>query len=107
VDNDADGLIDFPNDPGCGGATDNDETDPLPAAQCDDGVDNDSDGLIDFPDDPGCNSVDGNNEKNPPPRSVDLSQGEILSTETGSLEPFTLLLLFCVILASRRRTGVS
>ena len=51
IDNDADGLIDFPDDPGCADASDLDETDP---AQCSDGVDNDGDGNIDFPDDPKC-----------------------------------------------------
>jgi len=30
IDNDGDGLIDFPADPGCTDANDNDETDPLP-----------------------------------------------------------------------------
>ena len=49
-----DGLIDFPADPGCIDAADNDETDPPPPAQCADGIDNDGDGLIDFPADPGC-----------------------------------------------------
>lgn len=52
-DNDADGLVDFPEDPGCVG--DNDETeDSLPSAQCQDGRDNDSDGKTDYPVDPGC-----------------------------------------------------
>ena len=30
IDNDADGKIDYPNDPGCSSLTDNDETDPAP-----------------------------------------------------------------------------
>jgi probable HAF family extracellular repeat protein len=48
IDNDGDGLVDYPDDPGC----------PSPSAapenpQCDDGVDNDGDGLVDL-EDPLC-----------------------------------------------------
>jgi hypothetical protein len=57
-DNDGDGLIDFPLDPGCAGPTDNDERDP----QCSDGLDNDGDGRVDFPNDPGCHSSNDDNE---------------------------------------------
>ena len=53
IDNDGDGKIDFPNDPGCSSAIDTDETD---VPQCSDGIDNDGDGLLDFPNDPGCSS---------------------------------------------------
>ncbi len=61
IDDDGDGLFDYPDDPGCAGASDIDEHDPtLP---CDDGVDNDGDGLVDFrpngaapPGDPGCHT---------------------------------------------------
>jgi hypothetical protein len=58
IDNDGDGLIDYPADPGCASAADLDEHSPtLP---CDDGVDNDGDGLIDYradgTGDPGCAS---------------------------------------------------
>lgn len=62
VDNDFDSLIDFPNDPGCIDASDDDETDP----QCIDGLDNDSDGLIDFPADPGCTDANDNDETDTP-----------------------------------------
>ena len=40
VENDGDGLVDFPNDPGCKSAEDLSE-----AADCNDGLDNDGDGL--------------------------------------------------------------
>ena len=50
LDNDRDGQIDFPADPGCTDADDDDETDPVPVSQCDDRVDNDADGLIDAAD---------------------------------------------------------
>jgi hypothetical protein len=48
IDNDGDGLIDFPEDPGCPFEMGVEE-DP----ECDDGLDNDGDGLVDF-DDPEC-----------------------------------------------------
>src|SRR5262249_61877011 len=51
VDNDGDGLIDYPADPGCSGPNDDSEQ-----PECSDGLDNDGDGLIDFPADPGCGS---------------------------------------------------
>ncbi|PIN70015.1 hypothetical protein COV93_03210 [Candidatus Woesearchaeota archaeon CG11_big_fil_rev_8_21_14_0_20_43_8] len=51
TDNDNDGWTDYPEDPGCSAATDDDESDN-PA--CSDGIDNDDDTYIDYPDDPGC-----------------------------------------------------
>lgn len=51
LDNDGDGQIDFPNDPGCSSPADNDE---LGTNECDDGIDNDGDTFIDFPADPQC-----------------------------------------------------
>ncbi len=54
IEDDGDGLTDFPNDPGCASAGDLDERSP--ALVCDDGEDNDNDLLIDFPADPGCTS---------------------------------------------------
>lgn len=47
IDNDTDGLIDFPADPGCTSVTDTSE-DNAALAQCSDGLDNDGDGKIDF-----------------------------------------------------------
>jgi hypothetical protein len=72
ADNDRDGRIDFPRDPGCASVTDNTEADasppPPPAAVCNDGVDNDGDGLTDFPADPGCASAtDGTEADSSPP----------------------------------------
>jgi hypothetical protein len=49
VDNDGDGLADFPDDPGCLLAISRSES---PA--CDDDEDNDGDGLVDYGEDPGC-----------------------------------------------------
>ncbi len=62
IDNDGDGLIDFPADPGCSGPTDSDESDP----QCSNGIDDDMDGSVDFPADPECSSADDNTEGGPP-----------------------------------------
>jgi uncharacterized repeat protein (TIGR01451 family) len=62
IDNDGDGKIDFPEDPGCSSPSDNDETTP----QCSDGIDNDGDGLIDWPADPECYGPDDNTEGGPP-----------------------------------------
>jgi hypothetical protein len=63
LDNDGDGQIDFPEDPGCASAFDADETD---LAQCSDGLDNDGDGLTDFPGDEGCSSYFDNDEAGAP-----------------------------------------
>ncbi|HVF78702.1 MAG TPA: hypothetical protein VNA28_10425 [Solirubrobacteraceae bacterium] len=54
LDNDGDGEVDFPDEPGCSSAADTTEinTGSLPA--CSDRVDNDGDGRVDFPDEPGC-----------------------------------------------------
>lgn len=62
LDNDGDGLVDYPADPGCSAADDNDETDPR---QCSDGKDNDGDGSVDFPSDNGCSAADDNDETDP------------------------------------------
>lgn len=49
VDNDGDGLVDHPSDPGCWGPLGTTESPP-----CSDLLDNDGDGRIDHPADPGC-----------------------------------------------------
>lgn len=54
LDNDGDGLIDAPFDPGCLSPTDEAEETPSPAPQCGDGLDNDEDGQVDYPTDRGC-----------------------------------------------------
>ena len=59
IDNDGDGLTDYPVDPGCSSATDDDESDEF---ECSDGVDNDGDGRTDFPNDPGCSSTTDDDE---------------------------------------------
>jgi hypothetical protein len=54
LDNDGDGTVDYPGDPGCLSSVDESENEvSLP---CDDRLDDDGDGLVDFPRDPGCRS---------------------------------------------------
>ncbi|MEM9489832.1 MAG: hypothetical protein AAGC55_11840, partial [Myxococcota bacterium] len=61
LDNDGDGLSDFPFDPGCTDADDNSESDGCPdgadCPQCGNGIDDDFDGLTDYPADFGCDSA--------------------------------------------------
>ena len=52
VDNDGDGLIDWPDDPGCDDAEDGFEQSS--ALVCDNGLDDDGDTLVDVAEDPGC-----------------------------------------------------
>lgn len=65
-DSDGDGLVDFPDEPGCTDLTDNDETDDCPngvgCALCSNDIDDDVDGLTDYPADPGCLSASDNLE---------------------------------------------
>ncbi len=57
IDNDGDGKVDFPDDPGCSSSTDNDEFNEINASiQCNDGIDNDENGCADYPLDLGCES---------------------------------------------------
>jgi hypothetical protein len=57
-DNDGDGEIDFPHDPGCFSLTTG-----LEDPQCDDAIDNDGDGVVDFPADPQCVASWDNRER--------------------------------------------
>ncbi|MFN3198141.1 MAG: hypothetical protein ACE366_06955 [Bradymonadia bacterium] len=66
VDDDMDGLNDFPEDPGCDTPDDDDETDPPLPPECSDGQDNNFNGLVDYPEDPTCESAADNQERNPP-----------------------------------------
>ena len=64
LDNDGDGLIDAPADPGCESALDSSELDEV-KPQCADDIDNDGDGLIDYGPDPGCDDFQDNDETDP------------------------------------------
>ena len=67
VDNDEDGLVDFPEDPGCSDLNDLDETDDCPDGPncpvCSNGIDDDEDENIDYPDDNGCSSASDSSEQ--------------------------------------------
>ncbi len=66
LDNDADGLIDFPSEPGCDSPEDNTELDDCPSGPncpaCSNDIDDDADGLIDLGPDPGCTSASDDSE---------------------------------------------
>jgi hypothetical protein len=57
MDDDGDGKIDYPFDPGCANAGDDDEADPASAPACSNSTDDDTDGATDFPADFGCTSA--------------------------------------------------
>jgi hypothetical protein len=61
-DNDGDGAIDYPADPGCSSQTDTNERGTI---ACDDGTDNDSDRKIDYPADSGCTGPADTSELDP------------------------------------------
>lgn len=65
IDNDGDGLTDYPADPSCDSANDNTEDNGKEEdlAQCNDGIDNDGDGRIDYPDDHECSSISDDDEE--------------------------------------------
>ncbi|MGI8662310.1 MAG: fibronectin type III domain-containing protein [Acidimicrobiales bacterium] len=65
-DDDGDGHVDYPDDPGCSSYDDNSENSEFPPALCSDGLDNDGDGLTDYPADPGCTSSSDNDETDAP-----------------------------------------
>lgn len=77
MDDDADGKFDYPNDPGCDSASDNDETDPAVAPVCSNGMDDDADGLTDYPDDFGCTAASSTSEA-------------FCTTETNPIETITM-----------------
>jgi hypothetical protein len=88
VDNDGDGKVDYPADPGCSSATDDSESpDPVIQPQCSDGVDNDADGKVDYPADPGCSSATDNTESPDPvpttPTSTDQCKKDGWKTFTS------------------------
>ena len=66
LDDDGDGKIDFPDDPGCASPTDDDEADDCPSGAgcppCANGLDDDGDGAIDYPADSACRAAGGISE---------------------------------------------
>lgn len=67
IDNDGDGLTDYPSDPGCTSDADDDESNSTGGGSpsvCSDHLDNDGDGLTDYPSDPGCATPGDSSEVN-------------------------------------------
>jgi hypothetical protein len=70
VDNDGDSFVDYPDDPGCDSAEDDNEY-GAGRAQCNDGIDNDADQRLDYPYDPGCFQPLDNDESDDCPDGPD------------------------------------
>ena len=93
VDDDNDGLVDYPNDPGCSGLQDNTETSS--ALVCDNGLDetNDADTLADFRlsgGDAGCSSATDNNERDGPCDDLSDNDGDLkidFTNVNGTADP--------------------
>ena len=97
MDNDGDGLADFPNDPDC-----RDAEWPAEDPACDDGFDNDGDGFKDYPEDPGCrdaasvredpqcqDGVNNDTGQDPDPGHIDYDGGASLDLDgNGFIDPF-------------------
>jgi len=89
-DDDGDGKIDFPLDPGCTALTDDTETDTCPGADCPacgDGQDNDTDGLTDYPMDPSCASASALSEADCPAETEPLlaiTSSDVSGTTAGA-----------------------
>lgn len=71
-DDDGDGLTDYPADPGCTCAEDEDEYNEA-VPQCSNGIDDDGDELVDYPEDPGCVSPVDDNEFDVPPIDIKIA----------------------------------
>ena len=67
LDDDGDGVVDFPNDPGCFGKGSPSEDDPELPPACHNGIDDDEDEAIDYPADTGCGSTSDDDEALPRP----------------------------------------
>lgn len=89
VDNEGDGRVDYPADPGCSSAQDNSENSE-PA--CMDNLDNDADGKVDYANDYGCTSPTDTTES-PNPQCGDGidndADGRVDMADTGCSDPRT------------------
>jgi PKD repeat protein len=81
IDNDGDGLVDYPNDPGCRSA--NDLTEYGGLTRCDDGLDNDGDEAADYPADAQCTSAAFDFENAAPAASASVSCTNLVCTFDG------------------------
>lgn len=88
LDNDNDGIVDFPSEPGCESALDHTEDDTCPGVgcpQCADGADNDGDGLTDWPNDPGCTGAGDPIELDECLTGLQLTELPLTGTHTGTI----------------------
>ena len=87
IDDDADGKIDYPNDPGCASPNSDAEQDNCPGAECPEcanGVDDDGDGQMDYPADVTCKAASDASEACPTTEGVELIvTGATLGTTVG------------------------
>jgi len=93
IDDDGDGHVDFPSEPGCANASDNDETDACPGpacAACSNGLDDDGDGLADYPADPNCVSAVHTSESCETDPTLPITTQTTTGTTTGANGDFTL-----------------
>lgn len=114
VDNDGDGLIDYPSDGGCatgagtsevsecqdgidndgnglidladGGCGGGNDDDEYTVPQCQDGIDNNGNGLIDYPDDAACSTSGDSFEEVLPSASLSLAVNPSLVRSGGTVE---------------------
>ncbi|HWU87378.1 MAG TPA: PPC domain-containing protein, partial [Kofleriaceae bacterium] len=89
LDDDGDGKIDYPADPGCLGPTDATEDDNCPSGPgcpaCADGIDNDGDGQIDYPNDPSCSAASSSSEACQEQDAIAaITSGSIADTMVGA-----------------------
>lgn len=88
IDQDGDGFVGFPTDPGCTSTLDMDEVDTCPAGPgcpiCSDDIDNDMDGFTDYPADPTCASASDNVE------AASCNSADPILTYTGQVTGATI-----------------
>jgi len=94
LDDDNDGKIDFPDDPGCSGATDATEDDDCPngagCPQCGNAIDDDMDGMTDYPADTSCTSASTNSEACQQSETILVAtQPKTVSTTVGATNDYT------------------
>ena len=94
-DDDGDGRIDYPADPGCVDTADDSEVDACPSGAgcpaCADGADNDADGRIDYPMDPGCQAASSDSEEDCTPEDDPLgfvTMGTSTGTTAGAMNDY-------------------
>ncbi|MGN6111296.1 MAG: hypothetical protein ACTHU0_39735 [Kofleriaceae bacterium] len=92
IDNNGDGKIDYPQDPGCGSPADNTEDTVCPGAQCpacSDGIDNDGDLAIDYPADTACLAAGGTSESCVSSEPIGLiTSGTTTGTTAGQVNDY-------------------